>query len=38
METVERINGIPTRILGRTGIRVTVLCVGGYHMAKTRNT
>jgi hypothetical protein len=38
METVERINGIPTRILGRTGIRLTVLCVGGYHMGKTCNT
>jgi len=38
METMERIHGIPTRILGRTGIRVTVLCVGGYHMGKSRNT
>jgi predicted aldo/keto reductase-like oxidoreductase len=38
METMEPINGIPTRILGRTGIRVTVLCVGGYHMGKSRNT
>jgi predicted aldo/keto reductase-like oxidoreductase len=35
---MERINGIPTRILGRTGIRVTVLCVGGYHVGKSRNT
>lgn len=38
METIERINGIPTRILGRTGVRVTVLCVGGYHMAKPGDT
>lgn len=38
MDTIERINGIPTRILGRTGGRVTVLGVGGYHMAKPRDT
>lgn len=38
METIERINGIPTRIIGRTGVRLTVLCVGGYHMAKPRDT
>jgi predicted aldo/keto reductase-like oxidoreductase len=37
MDTVERINDIPTRILGRTGIRVTVLGMGGYHMAKGRD-
>lgn len=37
MDTVERINGIPTRILGRTGVRVTVLGVGGYHMGKARD-
>jgi len=37
MNTVERINGIPTRILGRTGVRVTVLGVGGYHMGKARD-
>lgn len=38
METVERINGIPTRILGRTGVKVTVLCVGGYHLGKARDS
>jgi len=38
METMEPINGIPTRILGKTGVRVTVLCVGGYHLGKSRNT
>jgi predicted aldo/keto reductase-like oxidoreductase len=38
MEIIERINGIPTRILGRTGVRLTVLSVGGYHMAKPRDT
>lgn len=38
MDTIKRINGIPTRILGRTGVRVTVLGVGGYHMAKARDT
>jgi len=37
MDTVERINGIPTRILGRTGVTVTVLGVGGYHMGKARD-
>jgi len=37
METTERINGIPTRILGRTGLRVTILCVGGYHIGKDRD-
>jgi aryl-alcohol dehydrogenase-like predicted oxidoreductase len=34
MERGERINGIPTRILGKTGVRVTVLGVGGYHIGK----
>lgn len=28
----DRINGIPTRMLGSTGVRVTVLGVGGYHV------
>jgi predicted aldo/keto reductase-like oxidoreductase len=37
METMEPINGIPTRILGKTGVRVTVLCVGGYHIGKQRD-
>ena len=37
-EKIERINSIPTRILGRTGVGVTVLCVGGYHMGKARDT
>ena len=37
-EKIERINDIPTQILGRTGVRVTVLCVAGYHMGKTRDT
>lgn len=37
MDTVERVNGIPTRILGRTGVTVTVLGVGGYHMGKARD-
>lgn len=36
MET-ENINGIPVRILGRTGVKVTVLCVGGYHIGLPRN-
>lgn len=29
-----RINGIPTRVLGPTGARVTVIGVGGFHMAR----
>jgi aryl-alcohol dehydrogenase-like predicted oxidoreductase len=37
MENTEHIGAIPTRTLGRTGIRVTVLGVGGYHMAKPRD-
>ncbi|TFG73522.1 MAG: aldo/keto reductase [Anaerolineales bacterium] len=38
MPDVVRFNGIPTRILGSTGVRVTVLGVGGYHIGKNRNT
>ncbi len=38
MENDLRSNGIPTRLLGSTGIRVTVLGVGGYHIGKNRNT
>ena len=34
MTDLERFNGIPTRLLGSTGVRVTVLCVGGYHIGK----
>ncbi|MFC1717126.1 aldo/keto reductase [Candidatus Poribacteria bacterium] len=37
MENTERINGIPTRILGRTGVRVTVIGVGGYHIGKDKD-
>jgi aryl-alcohol dehydrogenase-like predicted oxidoreductase len=33
-----RVNGIPTRILGSTGVRVTILCVGGYHIGKNHDT
>ena len=38
MADTERINGIPTRLLGSTGVRVTALCVGGYHIGKNRDT
>jgi len=38
MGTTKRVNGIPTRLLGSTGVRVTVLCVGGYHIGKDRDT
>ena len=34
METIERINGIPTRVLGNTGVRLTILGIGGYHIGK----
>ena len=27
-------NGIPTRVLGSTGVRVTIIGVGGYHIGK----
>lgn len=33
----ERKNGIPTRILGKTGARVTVLGLGGHAIAKKRD-
>mgnify|MGYP006298083301 CR=1 FL=1 len=29
-----RRNGIPTRVLGSTGVRVTMIGVGGYHIGK----
>ena len=32
------INGIPTRTLGSTGVEVTVLGVGGYHIGKDANS
>lgn len=28
----ERVNGIPTRVLGRTGVQVTILGIGGWHI------
>lgn len=31
------INGIPTRILGKTGVAVTIIGVGGYHIGKARD-
>jgi len=34
METEELINGIPTHVLGNTGVRLTVLGIGGYHIGK----
>jgi predicted aldo/keto reductase-like oxidoreductase len=34
MDTEPRINGIPTRLLGSTGIRLTILGIGGYHIGK----
>jgi len=34
METIERINGIPIRTLGKTGVKVTGLGIGGYHIGK----
>ena len=37
MEPTKRINGLPTRVLGPTGVGVTVLCVGGYHIGKAGN-
>lgn len=30
--TVEKRNGIPYRVLGKTGEKVSLLCVGGYHI------
>ena len=37
METIERINGIPVRTLGKTAVKVTVLGIGGYHVGKPPN-
>ena len=34
----DKINGIPTRLLGSTGVRVTILCVGGFHIGIARDT
>lgn len=31
-------NGIPTRFLGSTGECVSILCVGGFHIGKARDT
>lgn len=31
---VRRAKGIPVRVLGRTGVEVTVICAGGYHIGK----
>jgi predicted aldo/keto reductase-like oxidoreductase len=37
MPAIERVNGIPTRILGKTGARVTVIGIGGYHIGRDRD-
>ena len=34
METIERINGIPTHVLANTGIKLTLLGIGGYHIGQ----
>jgi predicted aldo/keto reductase-like oxidoreductase len=34
MDTAELINGISTRVLGNTGVRLTVLGIGGYHIGE----
>lgn len=33
-EPVERRNGMPYRVLGKTGAHVSLLCVGGYHIGQ----
>jgi predicted aldo/keto reductase-like oxidoreductase len=38
MEDKECINGLPTRLLGTTGVRVTILGVGGFHIGRKHNT
>jgi predicted aldo/keto reductase-like oxidoreductase len=37
MADMVRFNGIPTRLLGSTGARVTILCVGGFHIGKAHD-
>jgi aryl-alcohol dehydrogenase-like predicted oxidoreductase len=29
--------GMPTRVLGRTGVRVSVLCLGGWHIGSLKD-
>ncbi|MDF1514186.1 MAG: aldo/keto reductase, partial [Anaerolineae bacterium] len=36
--TNERINELPARLLGSTGLRVTALAVGGFHIGKARDS
>ena len=38
LATVERRNGMPYRELGATGERVSLLCLGGYHIGVDRLT
>ena len=38
MNATDRRNGIPTRLLGTTGVRVTIVGVGGYHIGKDRDS
>jgi aryl-alcohol dehydrogenase-like predicted oxidoreductase len=37
MADSKHFNGIPTRLLGSTGVRVTILGVGGYHLGQARD-
>lgn len=30
-------NGIPTRVLGRTGVAVSILCLGGWHIGAVKD-
>jgi predicted aldo/keto reductase-like oxidoreductase len=30
-------NGLPTRVLGRTGQRVSILCIGGWHIGSLKD-
>ena len=32
LSTTDKSTGVPTRILGRTGERVSILCLGGWHI------
>ena len=37
MNLTDKRNGIPTRLLGSTGVRVTMIGIGGYHIGKAKD-
>ncbi|MEW5977534.1 MAG: aldo/keto reductase [Acidobacteriota bacterium] len=35
-QTTASVSGVPTRLLGRTGVHVSVLCLGGWHIGAVK--